>query len=416
MTKSERSHVDEVYVLGFVPSSEVPKLPETIDPFLQPLMADLCKGFINGFKIHFPHDIQIQDYPLSEEETVRVLLLCWSGDHPGQCEVGKILNQGRCPCRRCKLVGQQIENSTNTHMYYGGNRFHYRFPWEQRSIESSVDDMFNIDHEDRVSVRKSLSSTKGFTGTSILHKYLHPLYGFDILKHLPYDIFHTIPLNVVKNQLERLLEQKIIDQSHLDIKLKNFPWTKGLRDGRTPTPIGNCTRTGHWKAEGLRKFAFPMADCVFMDIITNKKELEIQSLISRLTEMHFVSGRRGWNESMIELHRKLAWRLNILIEECQGLKMCTISLHNLVHIHEDIINFSSPDNYWCATFERAVKQYVKKSHNCKGIEASFAQSESRREFLKPLKEKDETKSGNLSKESVSFYFTQYSIYTAEPCM
>lgn len=98
---------------------------------------------------------------------------------------------------------------------------------------------------------------------------------------------------------------------------------------------------------------------------------------------------------MIELHRKLAWRLNIQIEEIQGLQMCTISVHNLTHIHEDIINFSSPHNYWCAVYERAVKQYVKKSHNCKEIEATFAQSESRSEFLKPLQAADQRKDGKV---------------------
>ena len=62
---------------------------------------------------------------------------------------------------------------------------------------------------------------------------------------------------------------------------------------------------------------------------------------------------------MIDVHFKLAWRLNVLVEELQGLQMCTISLHNLIHIHEDIINFAACDNYWCAVFERAVKHYVK---------------------------------------------------------
>jgi len=98
---------------------------------------------------------------------------------------------------------------------------------------------------------------------------------------------------------------------------------------------------------------------------------------------------------MIELHRKLAWRLTIQIEEIQGLHMCMISVHNLIHIHEDIINFSSPDNYWCAVYERAVEQHVKKSNNCKGIEATFAQSESRREFLKALQASDQRKAGKV---------------------
>ena len=36
---------------------------------------------------------------------IRHLILCWSGDHVGQCEVGKIIKCGKCPCRRCKLKG-----------------------------------------------------------------------------------------------------------------------------------------------------------------------------------------------------------------------------------------------------------------------------------------------------------------------
>lgn len=48
------------------------------------------------------------------------------------------------------------------------------------------------------------------------------------------------------------------------------------------------------------------------------------------------------------------------------------------------MNFSATDNYWCAVFERAVKSYVKKSHNCKEVEKSYAGAEMRREFLKGL--------------------------------
>ena len=84
MSKEDRSHVDEVYVVGFLPSTSVPNdLPEGLDPFLQPLMDDLCEGFIDGFQVKYPPGIEINDYETGEFETVRVLLLCWSGDHPG---------------------------------------------------------------------------------------------------------------------------------------------------------------------------------------------------------------------------------------------------------------------------------------------------------------------------------------------
>ena len=76
--------------------------------------------------------------------------------------------------------------------------------------------------------------------------------------------------------------------------------------------------------------------------------------------------------------------LNEKIEETQGLEMCSISVHSMLHVHEDILNVSATDNYWCAVFERAVKDYFKRSHNCKGLEGTFASSESRREYLKSL--------------------------------
>ena len=184
MKKEDRNHVDEVYVVGFVPSYIVPNIPEALEPFLHPLMNDICKGFIDGFEIKVQREIYVEGYELSDAETVRVLLLCWSVDHPGQCEVGKLLNQGKCACRRCKMVGQHLRDSENKHMCYGENRFHYRYPWETREMSTSLTDLYDIENETRISVRKHMSSELGFTGVSILHKYLNPLYGFDVCKHL----------------------------------------------------------------------------------------------------------------------------------------------------------------------------------------------------------------------------------------
>ena len=399
MKKEDRNHVNEVYVVGFVPSHVVPNIPEALDPFLHPLVNDICKGFIDGFEVNYHTDILIDSYEPSNVENVRVLLLCWSGDHPGLCEVGKFLNQGKCACRRCKLAGQHLRDSANKHMYYGENRFHYRYPWEPRDISTSLTELFDIENETRVTVRKRMSSEKGFTGISILHKYLNPLYGFDICKHLLYDVYHTICLNVVKNQAERLLDLEMIDKGFLDKQIKKFPWPKELKNGRIPRPIGKLKGMGQWKAEGLQKFSFPMLDCILGGQLTNPKELEIQSLVSRLTEIHFHTGRSGWTDNLIDQHRKLSWHLNILVEEVQGLEMCTISLHNLTHIHEDVVAMSATDNYWCAVFERAVKGYVKRSSNCKGIEATFATAEAQWEFLKPLEEIND-QVGKINNETV----------------
>lgn len=247
-----------------------------------------------------------------------------------------------------------------------------------------------------------MSSENGFTGLSIFHKYLYPLYGFDILNHLVFDVYHTIPLNVVKNQIVRALDLEMLDKAGLDKQIENFPWTGEFKDGRLPRQLGkDCKGIGYWKAESYQKFSFPMAECIMESQVTNPLEYEIVSLVSRLTELHFHAGRNGWTPDMITLHKNLAWRLNIYVEEVQGLEMCTISMHNLLHIHEDILNFSSADNTWCAVFERAVKEYLKKSHNGKGIETTFAHVEAIREYLKSVEEKNETSPGRHDVSLVS---------------
>ena len=143
-----------------------------------------------------------------------------------------------------------------------------------------------------------------------------------------------------------------------------------------------------------------MIECLSENILQNANDLEIMSLVSHFTELHFYRGRDGWTNGMIEMHRKLAQRLNVKVEENQGLEMCTISVHNMIHTHEDIKNFSSTDNYWCAVFERAVKDYVKRSHNCKGLEWTFAKAECWREYLKSWSEKQEKNALNENAEQV----------------
>ena len=93
-------------------------------------------------------------------------------------------------------------------------------------------------------------------------------------------------------------------------------------------------------------------------------------------------GRSGWTKDDIDLLRNLITKHNILTEEVEGITSCVITLHSLIHMPEEIERFSSPDNYWCYSFERAVKGYVLRSSNNRNVELIFALAECRREFLK----------------------------------
>ena len=105
-------------------------------------------------------------------------------------------------------------------------------------------------------------------------------------------------------------------------------------------------------------------------------------LCARITEMVYSTGRNGWTKQDLELLQKLILRHNILTEEVEGIQSCVVTLHNLIHLPEDIERFSAPDNVWCYVFERAVKGYVERSSNNKNLELTFAKAECRREFMK----------------------------------
>ena len=53
MSKEHRSSTDEVYVCGFVPKYLLPnKRPNSLDPFLQPLIEEIEDSFVEGKKLH----------------------------------------------------------------------------------------------------------------------------------------------------------------------------------------------------------------------------------------------------------------------------------------------------------------------------------------------------------------------------
>ena len=101
-----------------------------------------------------------------------------------------------------------------------------------------------------------------------------------------------------------------------------------------------------------------------------------------MAEMVYFYGRAGWEEDDLLLFDNLSKRHMIVVEEELGLDQCVVTAHNLEHTTEDMIRFSSPDNYWCEVHERAVSHYIAMSSNKKNIELTFAKSEARRELLK----------------------------------
>ena len=163
-------------------------------------------------------------------------------------------------------------------------------------------------------------------------------------------------------------------------------------------------RLGHWKAEELQKFTFPVSEYVLEGLLPDE-HYSVWITLVRITELVYNTGRNGFDESDVKVLKKLIERHNILTEEVEGLKSCVVTLHNLIHLPEDIERFGSPDNYWCYSFERAVKSYTKRPSNAKNLEHTFARAECRREYLK----------FNCAIDHESGESTFYNILNENPC-
>ena len=104
-------------MIGFIPTYLLPKkCPLSLDPFLEPLIQDIERGFIYGIQVNCAE--AVCNKPKGPAK-IRHLIL-FSGDHIGVSEVGKFIRMGRSVCRRCELESVYIP--ATFHDYYPGFR------------------------------------------------------------------------------------------------------------------------------------------------------------------------------------------------------------------------------------------------------------------------------------------------------
>lgn len=293
------------------------------------------------------------------------------------------------------VCGLKRASAEATTYYYGDYRRAARYPWSRRTINEDI--LQEI--EERASVATLRSQEVGFTGLSILYR-LTRLYGFDIQRDCIIDVMHTVSLGIIKHHLTYILNDEETNRNALQERLKKFPWSSDLRASRYPS---NVNRIGFWKAEDYQKFAFPASELVLGGIL-NDQDYEVWETLPRIVEFLYYQGRNGWNVTSAMVFKDMCFRYNILLEERYGLSSCHLVNHLITHVHEDVMNFGSPDNFWCYDFERAVARYISISNNHKNIELTFARAELRREILKVRESMSSKSNEDLS---VGPVLTQY---------
>lgn len=96
----------------------------------------------------------------------------------------------------------------------------------------------------------------------------------------------------------------------------------------------------------------------------------------------------GWNENNISRLRGLTWSHAIQAEEYYGPDFCSENLEYSTHIADEIQRHSSPDNYSCELYERAIRSHKLQKNNAKGLEKTYAERENIRHFLQVYQQKN----------------------------
>uniref|UniRef100_A0A7M5WW45 Uncharacterized protein n=3 Tax=Clytia hemisphaerica TaxID=252671 RepID=A0A7M5WW45_9CNID len=370
MRKKERFKNENVFVSSFVPEHKLPnKQPTALDPYLEPLVEEIEELFIDGMDIDYP---EVDDEFPAGRFRVRCMMLCWTGDYPAQCQVGKFSCKGTFGCRVDKCKGESVEDGGST-KYYIGNRQKYLQRWDKRDIEIEATTMYDIEMKQSIHAKLAEATKTGYTGLTLLYR-LHKLYKFNPFEDMVHDVMHLVLLNCCKKLFKRIFTEYIGNVDQFNEDMSNFPLTPELQDGHCPKHIEKCTS---WTAEEWRKFAYPMAEVLLLDIPDN--EYHLLWLTARVVELLF-HRRDGLTNDEIKNLDKICWRRLILLEEQIGPKQCVITCHNSIHISEDISRFAHCDNFWCFNNERAVKRYKAVPTNFKNVEATYAKMEVFREM------------------------------------
>ncbi|XP_066932853.1 uncharacterized protein [Clytia hemisphaerica] len=301
--------------------------------------------YISGLEIDYPPGVYTED---GGKFTVRCMLLCWTGDYPGQCQVGKFSCKGTFGCRVDKCKGESVENSHTK--YYIGNRDKYTNRWQQRKIEDEYDTMYDIEMKASIHAKLAAATKTGYTGLSLLHRP-YKLYGFNLFRDMTRDVMHLVALNLSKKLFKRIFAEYILQAEEFNEEMQSFPLTPELRDGHCPRHVDKCSS---WTAEEWKKFAFPMAEVLLKDKLPDN-EFHLVWLTARIVELLF-HRRNGLDCLQLEKLEKICWRRLIRLEEEIGGKQCVITCHNSIHIGEDLLRFAHCDNLWCFGNERCVKR------------------------------------------------------------
>ncbi|QRV85581.1 Transposase family tnp2 [Ceratobasidium sp. AG-Ba] len=338
-----RFHLEHILCLGVIPG---PKEPKDIGSFLQPLIDEL-----DDLAAGVPAWDSVNKRPFC----LRAYLIACFGDMPA---VAKLMCMkgpgGKRPCRACNILGTQHPNgkyyvalnrpfADNPEPYDPLNlplRTHHEYLAQASQVHSAPSDTV----EDERGMRFGINSLSPLTDV--------PSLGFPT--SFPHDFMHLMFQNVILTLL------KLWTRS-------GKYWDFGT--GREDYLIGKTAWDAIGEACAASGNTIP---AIFGCRVPNLAEKSgfLVRLINLCTAFEITDAglqevRHGFAE-WVQEYEKLYYR-----EKSDRLRACTLPIHALLHIADDIRNMGPVWAYWAFPMERFNGSLAHANLNCRFVWASL---------------------------------------------
>ncbi|KAG8725154.1 hypothetical protein FRC09_007143 [Ceratobasidium sp. 395] len=371
-----RFQLEHILCLGVIPG---PKEPKEIGTFLQPLIDELDE---------LAAGVPAWDGLNNRAFCLRAYLIACFGDMPA---VAKLMcmkgPSGKRPCRACNILGVQHENGKsyaalnrpfdqNPTPYDPLNlprRTHAQYVEQANQVDSAARD----NAEDNRAIRFGINS-------------LSPLADVPSLEFptsFPHDFMHLIFQNVIPTLLKlwtRTKKYAEFGTGHEDYLLDKNVWSAigeacAASGDNIPSVFGcrvpNLSEKDSFvTAEARHLFATQLAPALllgeFKRDVYYQHFVELVRLINMCTGFKLAAGgvqeiRSGFAQ-WVQEYERLYYRY-----QRGRLRACTLPIHVLLHIADDIENMGPVWAYWSFPMERLIGSLSYANKNLRFIWASF---------------------------------------------
>ncbi|QRW03344.1 Transposase family tnp2 [Ceratobasidium sp. AG-Ba] len=364
LPKEIRTRLENMICIGMIPG---PVAPKELDSFLEPLIDELQM---------LARGVAAFDGETQRPFCLRAFLIVCFGDMPAIAKLMRMRgHNGKCPCRACHIVGFPLRDEKGHVTYYPP----LSCPAGEERDGPSEYDPLNLPHRnhvqflcDAIHVETAKTTTKANDdGRDIGSNGLTSLAALSSLEFptsFPHDFMHLMFENVVPNLLSLWTRKGKFhdlgserDPYHLGKTVWDAVGEACARSGNTIPAAFGCRVPNLAKnysdvsAEGILLFTTLLGPAVlrdrFINVVYYHHFVKLVKLVKKCLDFHLTqdnikSIREGFASWVLQYER-LYYN-----NDADRIRTCTLPLHALLHIADDIENMGPLWCYWAFPMER----------------------------------------------------------------